>query len=106
MIIVLVHQARDLVAEDCDGDGVQVVLLSSSNIACCRGDPCGRPVCAPRRPRAGDHKGRPYIILDITRLRNPSTVARQPGGIAVVASNCSTMAGPVRTAPGSSLSRW
>jgi hypothetical protein len=25
-----------------------------------RGDPCGRPVCAPRPRQRGDHKGRPY----------------------------------------------
>jgi hypothetical protein len=37
--------------------------VASSNIACCTGDPCGRPV--PHTASAdneGDHKGRPYII--------------------------------------------
>jgi hypothetical protein len=34
---------------------------ASFNIACCRGDPCGRPARAPHLPEQGDHKGRPYI---------------------------------------------
>src|SRR5258708_26051039 len=43
MIMHFLHQARDLVAQDLNRDGVQSCLPSSSNIACCRGDPYGRP---------------------------------------------------------------
>ena len=52
------------------------------------------------RPR---HRGRP--VARITRLPARSTVARCPGGTTVVASSCSTMAGPVTTAPAPSWSR-
>src|SRR5215475_5204065 len=68
-------QARDLVAQNLDGDGVQ--SWNHFQTSC----------------------------FDRTRLRKPSTAACQPGGITVVASNCSTIAGPHSIAPGSSLSR-
>src|SRR5258708_25277395 len=56
---------------------------SSVGVGCCRGDPCGRPVCAPSgqpgtiraivtvrcvRRQQGDHKGRPYIVCKAWRL--------------------------------------
>src|SRR5262249_11047059 len=70
VIMHLLDQARDLVAENLDGDSVPAHACGSR-----------------------------------TRLRKPSTCPRHPGATTVVASNCSTMAGPAMTAPMPSRSR-
>ena len=70
MIVHLIGEAGDLVAQDLDRDRVDAHGLASR-----------------------------------IRLRAPSTRAVQPGGITVVASNCSTMAGPGIDAPTANRSR-
>src|SRR5882672_8919937 len=70
MIVHLVGEARDLVAQDLNGDRVDHARLFST-----------------------------------TRLRKGSTCAVKPVGMTVVASNCSTIAGPVMATPMSNASR-
>ena len=60
---------------------------------------------APRRAGPARPLHRPRPPARITRLPARSTVARCPGGTTVVASSCSTIAGPVTAAPAPSRSR-
>ena len=56
-------------------------------------------------PSAGVAKVRGHDVFSKIRLRKPSTRPSQPAGITVVASNCSTIAGPGTIMPTPSRSR-